>query len=742
VARRALGTLIYGLALVLVLTAIVIVLENISWRDGGLRDRAKIEEHPRRTKIAILPLENGTGDPGLWYWRSAGDRIVAKGLREIKELQVSPDVRYALKRLSVKKDGPFNARSAQRVGDLISARIVLWGEYQKRNAEWIVSVHVFDTIAKRILLDTTAASTNWFDIRDELVARILEAVELHPVSVELLAMKTRWTTSATSLDSIMKAAALEEEGSPWTEIGQCAREALQADSTCADAYGFLAVALANQGRLKEAEDAGIAAVQLDSNNTGNHRLLGNIYCLQSELKKGEEQFQKAIESDPDNSAAFEGLGEIYGRNGQTELALVNYRRALLGDLLSANNHAHLGAFCVAHGKLVEGRKELRNAEELVCSDDLTTEESLSRSFADLHDWPLAIKHTTNVIELLKKQGSDPTMTAQYETGRSRIEARLVCHFITNSEPKIYSNKGLTAALRNQLDPKELALVENPLMNTPAMARWARQVTDGGTNDLEKARLLFVALDRPVDELPVQPCTAQRLFETWNTDGASVHCLDLSCLYVALARSLGLSANEVYVREACDGQKTWHVCAAVFVENRGVLVDVAYGWFGVQHKKFVVLDDLQAIAFYMSLFENFEKAKIALRLAPDLAPVQMNFMAGLIDAGRWEEVDNLVSRIMRSDGDGWISYFMQAQVARHKNNLPLAIELARKAMVDNPQNGAIYSLLADMYWSAGRLNEAEEAFRNALRCPLDEKQTQMAKWAILKIEDARAKDGRH
>jgi hypothetical protein len=40
---------------------------------------------------------------------------------------------------------------------------------------------------------------------------------------------------------------------------------------------------------------------------------------------------------------------------------------------------------------------------------------------------------------------------------------------------------------------------------------------------------------------------------------------------------------------------YHDCAAVFANGKALLVDPAYQWFGVPHREFVLLNDVQVIA---------------------------------------------------------------------------------------------------------------------------------------------------
>src|SRR2546427_8092078 len=60
-------------------------------------------------------------------------------------------------------------------------------------------------------------------------------------------------------------------------------------------------------------------------------------------------------------------------------------------------------------------------------------------------------------------------------------------FITNAPPRDFMEESLTNALNQRLTPEEVALVVNPLANTPEMSRYAHELTSGATNDWQRAR---------------------------------------------------------------------------------------------------------------------------------------------------------------------------------------------------------------------------------------------------------------
>jgi len=191
-------------------------------------------------------------------------------------------------------------------------------------------------------------------------------------------------------------------------------------------------------------------------------------------------------------------------------------------------------------------------------------------------------------------------------------------FFSRARPLDYAEQAFTRELREKLAPDEASLVINPLASTPEMDRWAKELTAAATNDLQKAKVLFDVLVTHLSTTPVQftqPPTARQVFEAWNTSDPSFGCQDLAFLYVALARAAGINAYHVAVEEDCRGMNVLHGCAAVFIGGRALLVDPAYSSFGISHKRFKVLSDVQTEAVYLSGKQNLQMCRIASKLAP-------------------------------------------------------------------------------------------------------------------------------
>jgi tetratricopeptide (TPR) repeat protein len=285
----------------------------------------------------------------------------------------------------------------------------------------------------------------------------------------------------------------------------------------------------------------------------------------------------------------------------------------------------------------------------------------------------------------------------------------------------YTDAVLTDVCRQKLSPEELKLVVNPLIGSPEIDHWAQQLTTKAASDEAKARVLFEVLAHRAGESNARTegamRTAREAFAAWNRTGESLYCMDYAFLYVVMARAVGIKAYDVYVEEEADGQNAPHACAAIILKDKSLLVDPAWLWFGAPHKKFTVLNDLQAIAIYMGQLPELKDSEIACKLAPNFALVQLNFFEHLVQNGRLSEAEKVLPIIKNLDVSAATGDYAEAKLALLRNRPENAIELLLKAIAENSHESTYYTSLAQAYVEVGEVTNALESYQNALRCPM-------------------------
>jgi uncharacterized protein len=326
------------------------------------------------------------------------------------------------------------------------------------------------------------------------------------------------------------------------------------------------------------------------------------------------------------------------------------------------------------------------------------------------------------------------VVAANATNASDLQDKPPVAFILKDRPVIYTEPYFTNYLTQKLTPEEIALVENPLASTPAMDEWARKITAGATNDMQKARILFDEVVRRMRPGLAGTCTAKEAFATWDSPGASFCCQEYAVTYVALARATGLQAYYVDVLQIYDGTTPRHACAVVLVDDKAYLVDPALRGFGVPHPSISLRDDLEAIAEHMVEAPGLKQHRIAYKLAPEVSSVQSNHYLSLASEGLWDEARKVLDDMPRWQTDAWVTNLAQGRWALHEGNLPAAASYLREALRLNPYVGVCGRMLGDVLSQQGKLHEARQLYLNSLPLLFDNTNIQSVQQAVSDINE--------
>jgi tetratricopeptide (TPR) repeat protein len=234
-------------------------------------------------------------------------------------------------------------------------------------------------------------------------------------------------------------------------------------------------------------------------------------------------------------------------------------------------------------------------------------------------------------------------------------------------------------------------------------------------------------------------TASEVFASIQTPGTTYLCQEFAYLFIALARASGLKAYYVFVEQDCYGDWNFHACPAVFVSGKAILIDPIYASFGIAQKKFTILDDLQTAAVHISAAGDLRLSQIAAKLAPSLAVVQASLFNDLISAGRNREAKAQLAIMERVHPAGPMPHYASAVIDLQEGNTQHAIEKLRRAVEMAPQTDLFYATLGFAYSQQGKLNQALDAYRDALRYAKHERAAKLSREAIDRISQTAARE---
>lgn len=680
----------------------------------------------RRLSVAVLWFEDRTADPASAHWRYAAG-LLKSSLKEVKALRLLSEgaVRYAYRQVGLRAGGPIDPNRARLMGEHIEAQRVISGRYSRQDDQWHVDLHVTNVATGAVSPVLSATANDWFDVRDRLNEQVLAALGVIPSTGDKERLSRRWTRSADALEWCLKAYTTQEEGQPASRMEECFRKALAADPNCSYAYMGLATTLATQGNFNPGEDAAQKAIQLEPDDAQAHAALGWVFAAQGQMDRAKSEFRQACQLDRDNAACLSLLARIYMEEGGWEEATAFLEIAVSLDRTDATAHSNLAKAYAVRKRREEALRELEEArhylsEGMYAVDALwgiaETCESLGRRFK-------AIEYYERTSALAKKLAVNPDTIRRNERRIQRIKSTLTPTFINASMPQRYTEEALHAVLRDRLTETERQLAANPFSCTDTMRQWTQELTRGAATDLDKAKAIFDGMAVRLDaQGRPKSRTAREAFEAWKNTDIRLVCMDHAILFTALARAVDVNAFFVNVTKDPDGDVVNHACGAVFLGDRAVLVDTLWRWFGVPHKQYAILDDVQTTAFLC--FNNRENdprelavCRAGLKLWPDYVPGRLALVAGLRRAGQWQEARHAFAEIPQPQSEDYeaaIYWALAGESAGNEQDWERAKECLLKSISIQPRQSHAYFTLGKVYGQQHRLAEARTAFRDCLR----------------------------
>ncbi len=322
---------------------------------------------PGRLTVAVLWFEDRTGDLQAAHWYYAVTGMLTRQLWHAKAIRVlSPGaVNYAFRERGIDKGAALDANQARKMGELIEAQRVVWGSYRRQGDKWQVSAHVLNVASGKASAELSAASADWFEVRDQLAEQILKELGVTPSEEEQQKMVRRLTTSPAAFEWYSKAYALQAEGRPIPEQEDNVRKAIAADPQYVWAYGALAATLGSQGKFAKAEEAVRQALKIRPDSADMHAVLGFLLMHQKKLAEAEQELRQAHRLDPDDSSSLDHLGQLYSAQGKRDEAIALFDQARLLAPMDASIHASLGHAYARKRNREKALEHLKEAERLV-----------------------------------------------------------------------------------------------------------------------------------------------------------------------------------------------------------------------------------------------------------------------------------------------------------------------------------------------------------------------------------------
>ncbi len=458
-------------SLALPAAALVVLLAVLmGWNVGGWRDRLLVRVNPPHIEsLAVLPLENVSGDPAQDYLADGMTDALTTDLAQIKKLRVISRT-SAMRYKKVSKPLPEIARELS-VDAVVEGTVMRSGNRVRVSAQLIhapTDRHLWAASYERdlgdiLMMQADVARAIATEIRVELTpqeqTRLANAPPVNPEAYEAYLQGRYYMTKRTP------------EG--LTKAVEYFQQAIQKDPRYAPAHAALADTYSLQGysqaatmpfkeAAEKAKAAARKALELDEASAEAHAALGRILQIYDwDWTEAEKEFQHALDLNPGYATAYHWYSLFLHDLGRMDEAWAMIRRARQLDPVNPNIRRVVGLYLGEAGQYDRAIEELQAAIELDPSH-FNTRLTLGHVYARMGRYQEAIAIYRKADELSRglPQTRSPLGWAYAVSGK-RAEAEKILREL----------KALPAAHR---DPYLIALVCVGLGRKDEAFKWLTQ----------------------------------------------------------------------------------------------------------------------------------------------------------------------------------------------------------------------------------------------------------------------------
>jgi TolB-like protein len=288
--------------------------------------------------IAVLPLENLSGDPEQEYFTDGMTEDLITGLSRFRDLFViarNSTLRYKGQAVDVRQ-----------VGRDLGIRYVLEGSV-RRSADTIrVTAQLLDASSGEHLwaetYDRDLTARNIFELQDDITEQVVATLAGgHGVisRVGQVEARAKGTDSLTTYDCVLRSYEYEQLHTAESHLRarDCLERAVELDPDYVDAWAQLAYLYREEfqhgfnprpGSLDRALELGLRAVELDSTSQPAYDALAQIYFSQRDFDAFFAAAVRAIELNPNNARIVGRSGASLARADRWEQGVRLVRKAV------------------------------------------------------------------------------------------------------------------------------------------------------------------------------------------------------------------------------------------------------------------------------------------------------------------------------------------------------------------------------------------------------------------------------
>ena len=353
-----------------VLGAAVLIGGAFIFNIAGIRTRIFARQVPTIRSIAVLPLENLSGDANQEYFVDGMTDALITDLAQIPDLKVISRT-SAMQYKGVRKPLPQIAQ-ALGVDAVVEGSVVRSGSKVRISAQLIYAPGDRHLWAESF----EGPANDVLSVQDDAARAIVEHIQGKLHSQPRQSTPARKPLHPDAYEAYLRGLYFfdKREAEASDKSADYFRKAIAADPQFAPGYAGLAEALPAlnwfHGKppieaMSEAKVAAQRALELDDKLAEGHTALGALLCLYDwNWDEAEKELKRALELNPNNSLAHNRYMMWLLSTGRLSEAVAEAKRAQQLDPLSFFTNREVGHSLYVARRYDEALEQLRRAEEL------------------------------------------------------------------------------------------------------------------------------------------------------------------------------------------------------------------------------------------------------------------------------------------------------------------------------------------------------------------------------------------
>jgi tetratricopeptide (TPR) repeat protein len=370
------------------------------------------------TSLALLPLQNATGDPSYDWVQTGVPDLLRTDLLQSKNLRLVGEERLVsvLDGLRIDQTTALRPPSLQRIGSLVGADHILTASLMRAGDQFRIEASL-----RRVDAAADSAGTPIRVVGEGDASLFSMVDELSQQIRDRLGVASGWRETDRSVaelsTSSMEALRLYNEGLALTRAGNdlnASRRlegALEEDPSFALARAYLAETYDRLGYPdKASEEARRAAEGLQTTSPYEAAQIRAIKALiENDLDAAEASYRQLTEILPNNADAFFDLADVAEQKGDLEGALASLRRVIELDPKHPNAHYALGRVQVKLGDSAQAFSEFNTAlgihvESGNAEGRATVLNGLGNTYYALSQYDEALRYYRESLDIRKEIG--------------------------------------------------------------------------------------------------------------------------------------------------------------------------------------------------------------------------------------------------------------------------------------------------------------------------------------------------